>query len=205
MSTSTWYVRLGDQVLGPISDADLRDRAVQGSVTAQTPVSSDGTNWMEAAAVTGIVFTPSLPPMAPPSLPPELHHPAPVPIVPASPPSKWQIAGWFILTRAGRVTQYALMEAWAVICDSVSDLARDPVRGGLGTFGPAGNRVPPIATRFLGEQMYRGSVGAPAVRESIRALDDQIEKELRGQAIGCKAPRQTSRPAHRPCCHISRS
>ena len=56
MSSTTWYVRLGDQVLGPISDADLRDRAMQGSVTPQTPVSNDGTTWMEAGTVRGIEF-----------------------------------------------------------------------------------------------------------------------------------------------------
>ena len=28
MSYTTWYVRLGDQVIGPISDAELRDRAM---------------------------------------------------------------------------------------------------------------------------------------------------------------------------------
>ena len=56
MSSSTWYVRLGDQVLGPISHDELRDRALQGSVTAQTQVSRDGTDWTEAATVPGIVF-----------------------------------------------------------------------------------------------------------------------------------------------------
>ena len=62
MSSTTWFVRLDDQVLGPIPDADLRNRAPWGSVTDKTPVSSDGANWVEAAAVAGIVFGPALPP-----------------------------------------------------------------------------------------------------------------------------------------------
>ena len=54
MSSTTWLVRLGDQVLGPISGTELRDRAMQGSLTAQTPVSCDGTNWTEAATVDAV-------------------------------------------------------------------------------------------------------------------------------------------------------
>jgi len=30
MSSTLWYVRLGDQVIGPISTADLHDRANTG-------------------------------------------------------------------------------------------------------------------------------------------------------------------------------
>ena len=67
MSSLAWYVRLGDRVLGPMSEAELRDLALRGSVTAQTPVSQDKTNWTEAAAVQGIVF--GVPPPPTPPLP----------------------------------------------------------------------------------------------------------------------------------------
>lgn len=64
MSNTAWYVRLGDQILGPISDPELRDLALRGGVKAQTPVSLDKTNWIEAAAVSGIVFG-AIPPRTP--------------------------------------------------------------------------------------------------------------------------------------------
>lgn len=56
MSSATWYIRLGGQVLGPISDAELRDLAMHGGVTSQTPVSKEQTQWIPAAAVAEIVF-----------------------------------------------------------------------------------------------------------------------------------------------------
>ena len=59
MSSPSRYVRLGEQILGPISEAELRDLALRGGVTARTPVSSDHANWTTAADVPGIVFAPT--------------------------------------------------------------------------------------------------------------------------------------------------
>ena len=69
MSSAGWYIRLGDQVLGPLSEAELRDLALRGSVTAQTPVSQDKINWTEAVAVQGMVFGAARPPTPPVSSP----------------------------------------------------------------------------------------------------------------------------------------
>lgn len=76
MSSTFWFVRLGDRVLGPLSEAELRDLALRGGVTAQTPVSQDKATWTEAAAVQGIVFGATPPRM--PSIPtPQYPQPSP--------------------------------------------------------------------------------------------------------------------------------
>lgn len=56
MSSTSWYIRLGDQVLGPVSESELRDLALRGGVTARTLVSPDKLNWKEAASIRDLVF-----------------------------------------------------------------------------------------------------------------------------------------------------
>jgi hypothetical protein len=69
MASQGWYIRLDEQVLGPISEAELRDLAMRGAANAQTPVSCDGVSWTEAATLPGITFgiplsrSPSPPPI----------------------------------------------------------------------------------------------------------------------------------------------
>lgn len=70
MSSAGWYISLGNQVHGPLSESQLRELAQRGSVTAQTPVSRDKTKWMAAAAVQGIVFGVVPPPRTQVSSPP---------------------------------------------------------------------------------------------------------------------------------------
>ena len=67
MSSTTWYVRLDEQVLGPVSDAELRDLVKQGGVTPQTPVSSGNATWIDASAVQGVFFGAPPPPHACPA------------------------------------------------------------------------------------------------------------------------------------------
>jgi len=140
--------------------------------------------------------------MAPPSLPPELHSPGAGSHRPVSPPSKWQIAGWFNLTRAGRVTQYALMEAWAVICATASLIWRAI------QYGAALGRLGLRESAFRRSQLDLESRCIAATSGPGRARVDPCSgrpnrEGTRGQAIGCKAPRQRREPAHRPCCHIA--
>lgn len=56
MAEPTWHVRLNDEVVGPMSEAELCDLARRGGIGADTPVSQDSSRWIEAQDVPGIVF-----------------------------------------------------------------------------------------------------------------------------------------------------
>lgn len=62
MSNQGWYLRLKQEILGPLSEAELRDLAQRGALLPDTPVSQDRTRWTTAASVAGIVFPPPPPP-----------------------------------------------------------------------------------------------------------------------------------------------
>jgi len=175
MSSTAWYVRLGDQVLGPISDAELRDRAMQGDVTAQTPVSRDGKGWTEVVNVPGIVFRPGLQQPVPSPLSTEPSSPPSIPT--ARPASTWQATGRSILTHASRVTRYVLTEAWATICATASLIVRAIKYGNALGYLRFLEQAFRRSQLDLGEQMYRSNVGDTTVRESIRTLDEQIKRE----------------------------
>jgi hypothetical protein len=62
MSNQDWYLRLSQEILGPLSEAELRDLAQRGGLLPDTPVSQDRTRWTTAASVEGLVFPPPPPP-----------------------------------------------------------------------------------------------------------------------------------------------
>jgi hypothetical protein len=66
MPDQGWYIRLKQEILGPLSEAELRDLAQRGGLRSDTPVSQDRTRWATAASVEGIVFPPP-PPQASPA------------------------------------------------------------------------------------------------------------------------------------------
>ena len=76
MSTITWLIRLDDQVLGPISDADLRDRAMQGSVVG---ADAGVQRWTELDGGGGRGQHCALPPATPSPLPTEPSSQPPLP------------------------------------------------------------------------------------------------------------------------------
>ena len=65
MSHPRWYLRLGQEILGPLSETELRELAQRGGLFPETPVSPDGTNWTTAASLEGLVFPPPPPPPEP--------------------------------------------------------------------------------------------------------------------------------------------
>jgi putative ABC transport system ATP-binding protein len=56
----TWYVRRDGRSEGPFTAAELKKRAETGEVAADTVVSPDGTEWVRAADVTGLLARPVL-------------------------------------------------------------------------------------------------------------------------------------------------
>jgi hypothetical protein len=66
MSLNGWYVRLGDESIGPLTNEEFRELVLSGSIAPQTQVSPNQLNWTPAAQVQGLSF-PSAPP--PPPLP----------------------------------------------------------------------------------------------------------------------------------------
>lgn len=75
MADCKWYLRLQDQVLGPLPEAELCDLAARGAVTAETLVSQDKATWTRAGGLPNLVFQPGpqvyVPPVAaaPPTAP----------------------------------------------------------------------------------------------------------------------------------------
>jgi len=175
MSSTLWYVRLGDQVIGPISTADLHDRAIQGSVRRRRRCPLTG-QLDGGGAVTGISFHAQSSADGSTFVASGLHLPAPVPIVPVSPPSKWQIAGWFILTRAGRVTPVRSDGGWAVICATASLIWR-AIQYGAALGRLAGVKRVRRSQLDLGSRCYRRQTSGPGRAKSIRGSGDQIGKE----------------------------
>lgn len=51
-----WYIRIQGDVIGPLSENELRDLARRGGLTAETVTSRDGTFWSEAAGISGLEF-----------------------------------------------------------------------------------------------------------------------------------------------------
>jgi len=84
MSSGQWYIRLGNEEIGPLSNDELRDLALRGGIQPQAPVSQDRTTWVNATTVPGLVFRPQ-------SMPPAM---APVSSLPAS-PSRFSV-GWLV-------------------------------------------------------------------------------------------------------------
>jgi len=58
MSQPQWYVRIADEVLGPISGAELKDLAEKGAIGTDTQISQDGSTWMETGQVSSITVAP---------------------------------------------------------------------------------------------------------------------------------------------------
>jgi len=56
MPDSSWYVRLGEDELGPLTSKELEALAQQGAVNGDTPLSSDRQAWQKAGAVEGLAF-----------------------------------------------------------------------------------------------------------------------------------------------------
>jgi serine/threonine protein kinase len=54
-----WYIDNGGSVDGPISEAELRDRAASGKIHPTDSVSTDRATWVPANTVPGLVFPPT--------------------------------------------------------------------------------------------------------------------------------------------------
>lgn len=51
-----WFLRLGNDVFGPLSERELRELARRGGVVAGTDVSRDGTLWFKASEIPSMEF-----------------------------------------------------------------------------------------------------------------------------------------------------
>lgn len=51
-----WYLRIQGDVIGPLSENELRDLARRGGLTAETVTSRDGSVWSEAGGISGLEF-----------------------------------------------------------------------------------------------------------------------------------------------------
>ena len=79
MSTDQWYVRLGDDQLGPMSQHDIDSLASKGVISSNTLVSRDAETWQKASSA-GLVAVAapqaSSPPPPPPPPPPDRRGPS---------------------------------------------------------------------------------------------------------------------------------
>lgn len=64
MADSQWYVRVDDDMLGPLTQHELQELAKSGSVAMNTQVSRDGNTWIEARAIPWLTFADSVSPQA---------------------------------------------------------------------------------------------------------------------------------------------
>lgn len=75
MSHNQWYVRIAGEVLGPMSEAELKDLARKGAIRTDTPVSPDWSNWLDAGRALDATLRPPTPRAAkvPPPVPPPVN------------------------------------------------------------------------------------------------------------------------------------
>jgi hypothetical protein len=65
MESSRWYVKLGGESIGPLTDTEFRELARNGSIAPETAVSSDQLAWVAAGTIQGLTFPQSPPPALP--------------------------------------------------------------------------------------------------------------------------------------------
>lgn len=53
---TTWFIRIDDRTVGPVSGSDLRRAAQSGRLNPDDRISQDGTKWYRARQVKGLVF-----------------------------------------------------------------------------------------------------------------------------------------------------
>src|SRR5580700_10957971 len=53
MEPSRWYVRLANETIGPVTDAEFYELVQKGGIGPRTPVSSDRETWIPAQAIPG--------------------------------------------------------------------------------------------------------------------------------------------------------
>jgi TM2 domain-containing membrane protein YozV len=59
MGQNEWYVKHNSRTVGPLNAKQLRHLAKTQQITAETPVSADGTRWSTAGKVAGLIATQS--------------------------------------------------------------------------------------------------------------------------------------------------
>jgi hypothetical protein len=65
MESGRWYVKLGEESIGPLTGAEFRELASNGSIVPDTAVSPDQQAWTPARTVEGLTFPPAPPPVGP--------------------------------------------------------------------------------------------------------------------------------------------
>jgi GYF domain 2 len=53
MEPSRWYVRLANETIGPVTDAEFHELVQKGGIGPRTPVSSDRETWVPAHNIPG--------------------------------------------------------------------------------------------------------------------------------------------------------
>jgi hypothetical protein len=54
MQPSRWYLKLGNETIGPITDAELNELAIKGNISPETPVSIDRETWAAIGTISGL-------------------------------------------------------------------------------------------------------------------------------------------------------
>src|SRR5580704_15417726 len=53
MEPTRWYIKLANEAIGPVTDAELQELVQKGGIGPRTPVSSDRQTWVPAHAIPG--------------------------------------------------------------------------------------------------------------------------------------------------------
>jgi GYF domain 2 len=65
MDAARWYVMLGNESIGPLTNDEFAELARRGSIGPQTAVSPDQSNWAPARSVESLAFPPAPSPVLP--------------------------------------------------------------------------------------------------------------------------------------------
>lgn len=63
MEPSRWYVRLANETIGPVTDAEFHELVQKGGIGPRTPVSSDRETWVPAHNIPGFAIRLMNPPL----------------------------------------------------------------------------------------------------------------------------------------------
>jgi hypothetical protein len=64
MDPSRWYIKLANETIGPVTDAEFEELVQKGGIGPRTPVSSDRETWVPAHAIPGFAARLLNPPLS---------------------------------------------------------------------------------------------------------------------------------------------
>lgn len=137
MTSRQWYIRLHDEVLGPMSRHELRDLARRGGIAAHTRVSQDGTSWIRADELARTTFGSALPCVSCSG-----SRPAPSPHMPV--PGLFAVVLGVAVVSLFGAGFLLVPVGFPPVAAEVEQQASDSVAPGLGPHGDARFSAPPL-------------------------------------------------------------